>query len=304
MDMRQLECFLKVAEHLHFGRAAEDLYLGQPAVSEAVRRLEREIGGALFDRTTRRVTITPLGAAFLEDARAAYDGVRRAYERAQAMAERQTLAFDVGYSGAPDERLLRVVAELQRRLPGVVVSLRAMPTPRLARHVRDGRLHVAIGWTPEHDDALRYQSLGFTRLMAVVPRQHEYAMRESVSLHDIAREPLIGWPRAINPVSFDRFAQAMDATGAPWTLVGTTTGPDNVAARVLSGFGIAIGFESLVEVQRMAGLAYVPLSGDRPVIHRMMFWRADAQHPALSTFNELVVRSFGAELDPAIDRPG
>jgi DNA-binding transcriptional LysR family regulator len=299
MDMRQLECFLKVAEHLHFGRAAEDLFLGQPAVSEAVRRLEREVGGALFDRTTRRVTLTALGSAFLEDARVAYDGVRRAYERAQSMAERQTLAFDVGYSGGPDERLLRVVADLQRRMPGVVVSLRAMPTPRLARHVRDGRLHVAIGWTPEHDEALRFQPLGSTRLMAVVPRQHEYARRESVSLRDIAREPLIGWPRAVNPVSFDRFAQAMDETGAPWTLVGTTTGPDNVAARVLSGFGIAIGFESLVEVERMEGLAYVPLSGDRPVIHRTMFWRADAHHPALGTFNELVASAFGTELTPS-----
>jgi DNA-binding transcriptional LysR family regulator len=295
MDMRQLECFLKVAEHLHFGRAAEDLFLGQPTVSDAVRRLEREVGGALFDRTTRRVTLTPLGTAFLDDARAAYDGVRRAYARAQAMAERQTLAFDVGYSGGPDERLLRVVADLQRRMPGVVVSLRAMPTPRLARHVRDGRLHVAIGWTPEHDDAFKYRPLGSTRLVAVVPGQHEYATQASVSLRDIAREPLIGWPRAVNPVSFDRFAQAMDESGAPWTLVGTTTGPDNVAARVLSGFGIAIGFESLVEVEPMIGLAYVPLSGDRPVIDRVMFWRTDAQHPALPAFHELVAAAFGTE---------
>lgn len=297
MDIRQLECFLKVAEHLHFGRAAEELYLGQPTVSEAVRRLEREVGGALFDRTTRRVTLTPLGTAFLEDARAAYDGVRRAYERAQAMAEQQTLAFDVGYSGGPDERLLRVVADLQRRMPGVVVGLRAMPTPRLVRHVRDGRLHVAIGWTPERNDDFEYRRLGATRLVAVVPGQHEYATLDSVSLRDIAREPLIGWPRAINPVSFDRFARAMDDTGAPWTLVGTTTGPDNVAARVLSGFGIAIGFESLVEVEPMVGLAYVPLSGDRPVIDRMMFWRSDAQHPALATFNELVTAAFADEAE-------
>src|ERR1700760_1394587 len=99
MNLREVECFLKVAEHLHFGRAADELFLGQPAVSESIRRLERELGGALFDRTTRRVRLTPLGTAFQQEARLAYDMLRRAYERGRSMAEQSALEFVVGYSG-------------------------------------------------------------------------------------------------------------------------------------------------------------------------------------------------------------
>ncbi|MFQ6689222.1 LysR family transcriptional regulator, partial [Bordetella pertussis] len=61
MDLRQLDCFLAVASELHFGRAAEKLYMSQSSVSEAVKALERALGAPLFDRTSRRVALTPLG---------------------------------------------------------------------------------------------------------------------------------------------------------------------------------------------------------------------------------------------------
>ncbi|MGT2431861.1 LysR family transcriptional regulator [Cupriavidus basilensis] len=63
MDLKQLECFLAVARELHFGRAAETLYMSQSSVSEAIKTLERSLGGQLFDRTSRRVALTPLGIA-------------------------------------------------------------------------------------------------------------------------------------------------------------------------------------------------------------------------------------------------
>ncbi|WP_348240797.1 hypothetical protein, partial [Salmonella enterica] len=79
------------------------------------------------------------------------------------------------------------------------------------------------------------------------------------TLAELAHEPLIGWPRSVNPVSYDRFARAMDDTGVPWTLVGTAAGPDNVAARVLSGFGVGISFGSFVELRPLEGVRYVPV---------------------------------------------
>jgi DNA-binding transcriptional LysR family regulator len=65
MDMQQVEAFLAVADELHFGRAAEQLVLSRPRVSRLIASLEREVGGTLFDRTSRRVRLTPLGARFL-----------------------------------------------------------------------------------------------------------------------------------------------------------------------------------------------------------------------------------------------
>ena len=292
MDLRQLECFLKVAEHLHFGRAAEELYLGQPTVSEAIRRLERDVGGPLFERTTRRVTLTPLGEAFLAEARPAFEGVQRAYERGRSLAQQQALEFHLGYTGELGEDLLDAIAALQTEAPGVLVSLRAMSTGRQVRAVQEGRLHAAIGWVPELGPDLDSLLLGTATLVAVVPASHALAEQDVTSLAEIAHEPLIAWPRSANAVTYDRFAEAMDATGVPWTLVGTAAGADTVAARVLSGFGIGVLFESFAEVRPLEGLAYVPVKDEDPVIERMLFWRRDQHHVALPAFRELMSNRF------------
>jgi DNA-binding transcriptional LysR family regulator len=291
MNLRELECFLKVAEHLHFGRAADELFLGQPTVSETIRRLERELGGSLFDRTTRRVRLTALGETFRDEAQVAYDGVRRAYERGRVMAEQGAMEFALGYSGDLGDALLDVAARLQRQVPGVVVSLRAMDTPRQVRRVRAGRLHAAVGYEPEPDPELARVGLGHVGLVAVVTREHRYATLPSLTLAELAREPLIGWPRAVNPTSYDRFARAMDETGVPWTLVGTASGPENVAARVLSGFGVGICYASAARARPLDGIAYVPLPELADRIERVLFWRRDSRQPALKQLIDLVSRS-------------
>lgn len=86
MNLREIECFIAVADELHFGRAARRLHLAQPSVSESVRSLERQVGGPLFDRTSRSVVLTDLGRAFLGDARDAYGDLVAAFDRARSLA--------------------------------------------------------------------------------------------------------------------------------------------------------------------------------------------------------------------------
>jgi DNA-binding transcriptional LysR family regulator len=127
-----------------------------------------------------------------------------------------------------------------------------------------------------------------------VPSDHPLARQASASLAEIAREPLIGWPRTINPALYDRFAAAMDATGVPWTLVGTAVGADNVAARVLSGFGIGMIFESFMPSRPPDGIAYVPIGDDAAHVDRVLVWPKDERHAALPTFVSLATKRLAA----------
>jgi DNA-binding transcriptional LysR family regulator len=286
MDLRQLECFLEVKEQLHFGRAAERLYLAQPTVSESIRRLERELGGALFDRTTRRVTLTPLGEAFAVDAQQAYAAVQVAYERGRAMAEQQGQQFSVGYTGDYDP-LVDVVAQLQRERH-VLVTLRTMSTPRLVAALGVRKLHAAICWEPTSCAELVTLGLGVSHLVAVVPDGHPLAGRGHIALRDLAREPLVAWPRSVNPVAYDRFAAAMEATGVPWALVGTATGADNVLARVLSGFGVGLLYQTIADTRHVSGVSYVRVDDDATAFERKLVWRRDERHPAMEPFVALL----------------
>jgi DNA-binding transcriptional LysR family regulator len=292
MDLRQVECFLKVAEHLHFGKAAEELFLGQPAVSEAIRRLERELGGNVFDRTTRRVTLTALGESFRADAEAAYRAMVHAYADAQAVARQESQELVVGTTGDFGDPLVKAVTALQRRSPGVIVTLRTLSTPRQVQALRDRKLHVGICWAPESTrDEFASTALERCRLVAILPVGHPLATQASIRVDDLTTEPLIVWERAANPRIYDELAEAMGRTGEPWTYVGTASGIENVAARVLSGFGIGIMFESFAPSRRIEGVVIVPIELPLADLDRVVLWRANDRHPALAPFVETVVRT-------------
>lgn len=283
MDLRQLEVFLEVKEQLHFGRAAERLYLAQPTVSETIRRLERELGGRLFERSTRRVRLTPLGEAFAPLAREAYDSVVGAYAAGKAFARDDANRLVVGHTG-DWEPLVDTVVRLQGERPGVHVSLRARATSRLAAELAAREVHLLIGWDPDLDDDTESLALDTSPLLAVLPATHALARRASVTLADLAREPLLGWPRSANPVAYDRFAAAMDATGRPWALVGTAQGHEDVAARVLSGFGIGVAYGAHMTATGVTGIVVVAVDAPDLCFTRTLAWPAEAAHPAVADF--------------------
>src|SRR6266699_2834762 len=100
MDTAEIEVFLVLAEELHFGRTAERLRMPQPRVSQLVRALERRVGGALFERTSRRVALTPLGASLVEDLSEAHALLRAAIQRASDSARTVSGRLRVGFYSA------------------------------------------------------------------------------------------------------------------------------------------------------------------------------------------------------------
>jgi len=290
VDLRQLEAFLAVARHLHFGRAAEELYLSQPAVSQAVHRLERELGGELFDRTSRRVELSALGQAFLPRAADALASVVAAYEHGRRMAARDDHRLIVGYGAGAGTDLVGVIPEVQRRFPDLLIEPRAMTTVDQMRSLAAHELDAALCWIPQLDDRSDHLDVGASRLVAMVRDDHPLASASEATMADVVDEPLIAWGRAVNPALYDRFAGAMDATGRPWALVGTATGAIEVAARVASGFGVGVLFEAVTGTEAMAGVRCVPLV-DGPQIPQVLVWRRDDGSEVLAGFITVIRRA-------------
>ncbi len=100
VEIRELECFLVLSEELHFGRAAKRLYVSQSRVSQLLGALERRIGGRLLERTSRRVSLTPLGETFLSELRPTYEALRAAVERARVNARGGPLRARCGWASS------------------------------------------------------------------------------------------------------------------------------------------------------------------------------------------------------------
>ena len=193
MELRALRYFVVVAEELHFGRAAERLHIVQPAVSQRVARLERELGVTLFDRSTRRVRLSAAGARLLPHARAtltAAEGVRAA---ARELTSAPCGAMRIGTGSGFGDRLARGVRALRRAHPDVEPVLIDRPVAARIDGVRRGELDFAlVSGVREGSPAvrgLRVTTVWTEPLHAVLPRTHPLAAEPALPLARLAHLP-------------------------------------------------------------------------------------------------------------------
>ena len=204
MELRQIRCFLAVAELRHFGRAAEQLHVVQPAVSQQVRRLEQELGVQLFHRTTRTVELTGAGLAFLERAREIAAAVDRASQTAQQEREGNQVFLRVATGSGLGSLLGAVLEDLRHGAHDLNVQLVRLPEQERLERLADGRLDAAI--IRDVNIELRRASAN-TRiaesLVAALPATQTTARRRTIRLADLAAMPARLPERHENPALLD-----------------------------------------------------------------------------------------------------
>lgn len=192
MELRQLEAFLAVAAELHFGRAAAALHLGQPTLSDMIRRLERELGTPLFTRTTRRVTLTGAGEEFLTRARVILDDVAAATAAVRRVADGDAGTVRIGITPPVAPVLaphLTVVAG--QGLAGVQLDVRRMWLPALTAAVADATVDVAItcGLLPGSRGVVSHVFCA-EPLLVGLRENHRLAHQDAVDLNELAQDVL------------------------------------------------------------------------------------------------------------------
>ncbi|NEA34878.1 LysR family transcriptional regulator [Streptomyces sp. SID13031] len=211
MELRQLRYFVTVAEELHFGKAAERLAIVQPAVSQQVARLERELGLRLLDRSSRRVTLTGDGERMLREARAVLAAADRAAEVAAELATGRAGVLRIGSSPGLRERLDRGLSALREAVPGIEIKLGSRPPAEQVEAVRTGELDVAFVRGPVAAAGVRGIPLWEEPLSVLLPS--EYGAEGGVKLIDLAGLPLRLPSRTDDPTLTDRLLAACREAG-------------------------------------------------------------------------------------------
>jgi DNA-binding transcriptional LysR family regulator len=242
MELRQLECFVAVAEEANFTRAAGRLHIVQSAVSATIKSLERELGSPLLDRNSKRVLLTDAGAALLPRARATLDAAREAGE---AVAEvRGGLRGTLRLGSMTSVRLIdlpSLLGEFHRRHPGVVLQTTAAPSGSqgLVDALLGHRLDLAFVSLPgPRPPGLTLFDLTSSVLDLVVPAGHPLAGRHSVSLSELA-----GLDFVDSPVGYGNRAvadRAFAAAGLDRRVAIEITDIATGADFVRNGLGVAL----------------------------------------------------------------
>jgi DNA-binding transcriptional LysR family regulator len=188
LDLRKLRYFAAVAEHGHFGRAAEQLYIAQPVLSRQIRALEQELGCTLLVRTTRSVQLTPAGEQLCEEARGVLAAVNAAVRRVHEIdrgVERLVVAF------APGLHVSDAVRAFTAAHPGVEIELLHLNWWEQDAPLRDGRAHVGYLRRPFDDTGLRAVPVGSEPKVACLPAAHPLARRPALAWADLDGEPIL-----------------------------------------------------------------------------------------------------------------
>lgn len=296
MDLRQIEIFLAVGKHLHFGHAADELGLSQPTVSQSIAKLERDLGSNLFQRTTRRVTFTPFGEFFYRESTVAFSSIVSLYDRARRYANRSVSQLTIGYVTDHDGLIAGVLPVFRSRYPDARVEARRMSSPEQMASLESGEIDVAVLWEPNVVDEFESVVIGSSGLLAIVGEGHRFTGMVSVSMRDIASEPLMTWSQSDAPHSYAKLTRALDETGAEWRVVGQARGLVNMASLVLSGVGVGVLYAQLTYNRRLPGTVYL-LVDDGPIFDRHVMWRRADRNELVSAFVELATLSATATGD-------
>ncbi|MBJ7337291.1 LysR family transcriptional regulator [Mycolicibacterium sp.] len=215
MELRQLEAFVTVADELHFKRAAEKLHIGQPTLSDLVRRLERDLGTPLFTRTTRRVALTEAGVELLSRARAILEDVAGADAAVRRIAGGDAGTVRLGVTPPVVPTLTpHLTAALRREAPDVELVVQRMWLSDFHSAIPDGIVDVTItcGLVPDPPGVISEVFCAEPLVVSVRP-DHRFAGRQKVSLEEMSVETLGLRSADLYPSSPMAMRQVLEAAG-------------------------------------------------------------------------------------------
>ena len=289
MELRHLRYFCAVAEGASFSAASRELHVSQSTISEQIADLEAEVGGALLDRSTRRVRLTPQGLIFLAEARKTLIAAERAVDVTQRSLQGKVGTLSIGFflwgAGGFFPRIMR---DYRRLHPEVRLSLVEMDTPQQMEALLNGKPDV--GFTrplqPPFDRVLHSEVLFHDPIVAVLPRDHPLATK-TIDVLDLAAERFVLCERRVTPQLFDNILGLCTGAGFSPEIVNTSATWAGVLTLVESGEGVSL-VPAGVRHLRTRGVVFRHLRPDTVRVGLSVAWHPERAGVILRDFLELL----------------
>jgi DNA-binding transcriptional LysR family regulator len=297
IELRHLRYFVAVAEEASFTAAAQRVHVAQQVLSTQIRQLENAVGTQLLERSSRGVTATPAGAAFLAAARetlASLDrGVTAARNAAQVVSGRLSVGLSLAASGDTRTRLL---AAFERAYPQVDLRLLAFDLTEPACGLLDRSSDVALLRPPVAAAGIALRQVDEEPRVFVLPAGHPLAAREALTLADVAGLPWVAAELATDgcdPARWrdDWLINPRPGGGVP-VIGAVAVTIEEWREHIVAGHGLSLCPASAETHNARPGIVFVP-GKDTPPTPLCVAWRDDDRRPAVRSFVEFVTSAAG-----------
>lgn len=301
MNLRDLKYLVALAEHRHFGRAAQASFVSQPTLSTQIRKLEDELGVPLVERAPRRVMLTPIGREIAERARGIIADVDQMTELARRSRDPEAGSVRLGLFPTLGPYLLpHVLPRVRERFPRLELLLVEEKTDAILQRLRDGRLDAGLLALPIHDDQLRVEPLFDEPFVLAAPRTSPIATHESLHVDDLRETDLLlleeGHCLRDQALDVCRLAGTGEREGF------RATSLETLRQMVAAGVGLTLLPVLAVQppVPPSPEIALIPFAGEPPHRRIAMVWRRSS---AMGEFLERLAQEFRRLPDGLLDPP-
>jgi DNA-binding transcriptional LysR family regulator len=294
VDLHHMRHFVAVAEELHFGRAADRLGIAQPPLSQSIKRLEGMLGFLLFERTQRKVELTPAGRVFLDEARRTLIQADEAVRIARRAASEELAELTVTFGSVALYRVLPAALRAHRkRFPKVEIRLDERATDAQVIALQNGTVDLGLITPPVKDTSgLEIEVISRDRFVAAVPSDSSLAGREHIALGTFAGEDFVFFPYAQGPSLHGRVMAACRQAGFVPRVTREARQMHTILSLVASGMGVSLVPDG-AQTMKVEGVIFVPLSGMPGDVtwDLAMAWKPKGARRALTSFIETVRRA-------------
>jgi DNA-binding transcriptional LysR family regulator len=286
--LNQLRYFATLAEELHFGQAARQLGISQPALTRQIQSLEKFVGTPLVERARRATSLTAAGHVFAEHARETLRRHDRAIEAARNTGQRGELSLAIGFeSCAPFHNFASVALQYLRRYPQTRFSSFVMGGSEQAEGLARRRIDLGFVHPPVPEaERFVFEPVGEDRFILALPDSHPLAARKRVQLAELKKERWVFYPRHLAPACYDAVQRICEAGGFTPQVVHESNGV-SVSLSLIAALGAVTLFPECVRNQKAKGVVFREVAGGNATVTCGFLRRTDQLSPAAERFLKL-----------------
>lgn len=284
MELRDIEIFLTLAEELHFGRTAERLRVSSARVSQSIKQQERRIGGALFERTSRSVRLTPLGERLRDRLDDGYRAITEGLDEAAATARGHAGTLTVGTFDTLHQQIASVLDLFRQRHQHCELRMREIPLADPLGGLRAGRIDIAVLWLPVREPDLAVgPELHTEPLVLAVGVDHPLTRRDQVEMEDLGDHPVPWLEGTIPDYMWEAHTPSATPAGRPIRRrIGLATLEEGLTAIAAGSVVSPVGSYAAASRLRR-DITFLPIT-DGPILRYAPVWRRTSETPLVRAF--------------------